>query len=108
MSFWEKKSTIVTKESATFGLPGHRESIFGLEADHRNICKFDPAVEANMDVYEIVRGNFVWIYDEILNTRSTVWSNSMGHHQRRQSSIAAPPLNLTLSDVLPFNLPATE
>jgi hypothetical protein len=61
---------IVTKESATFGLPGHRETILGLDADHSNICKFDSAIEDDMDVYEFVKNNFLWLYDEVLKERN--------------------------------------
>ncbi|KAI0419146.1 hypothetical protein F5X98DRAFT_335341 [Xylaria grammica] len=67
VSFWEKKSTIVTKESATFGLPGHRENILGLEADHSNICKFNTDEEDDRDIYEsFVEHNFQWLYEEAL------------------------------------------
>ncbi|KAJ0119942.1 hypothetical protein J7T55_000792 [Diaporthe amygdali] len=66
VSFWEKEGTIVTKESATFGLPGHRENIIGLEAKHSSICRFDLDIEQDRDVYEFVKNNMYWVYEEAL------------------------------------------
>ncbi|KAH8700955.1 hypothetical protein BGW36DRAFT_375302 [Talaromyces proteolyticus] len=66
VSFWEEKSTIVTKESATFGLPGHRETILGLEADHSNMCKFNTEIEDDKDLYDFVENNFYWLYEEAM------------------------------------------
>ncbi|KAI1197061.1 hypothetical protein F5X97DRAFT_334208 [Nemania serpens] len=71
ISFWEKKSTIVTKASATFGLPGHRENILGLEADHSNICKFNTNEQDDQDIYEsFVEHNFHWLYEEAMKDAS--------------------------------------
>lgn len=60
------KTQIVTKESATFGLAGHRETILGLDKDHSNMCRFDTAVEDDRDVYEFVENNFLWLFEEAM------------------------------------------
>ncbi|KAH7175225.1 hypothetical protein EDB81DRAFT_769464 [Dactylonectria macrodidyma] len=66
VSFWEKESTLVTKESATFGLAGHRETILGLDADHSNMCKFNTKLDDDRDIYECVQNNITWLYDEAM------------------------------------------
>ncbi|KAK2616030.1 hypothetical protein N8I77_002749 [Diaporthe amygdali] len=92
VSFWEKESTIVTKESATFGLPGHRENIIGLEAKHSNICRFDLEIEEDRDVYEFVKNNMLWVYEEALKEadmeqrlEALEMGKTVSHHQNCKS-----------------------
>jgi hypothetical protein len=42
----------------------------GLNADHSNVCKFDTKVQEDMDVYEMVRDNMYWLYEEALKQAS--------------------------------------
>jgi hypothetical protein len=46
-------------------LPGDRENIVKLEADHRDVCRFDTS-EHNQHNYELVRGNVKDIYKNAL------------------------------------------
>jgi hypothetical protein len=50
---------IVSKQSATFGLPGIKENIVRLEADHRSMCKFDLLCPDDKDNYSLVIGNLL-------------------------------------------------
>ncbi len=62
----EATSQIVSKHSATLGLPGHREVVIGLDADHRKICKFDLDTELDADIYQtFVEPNFQWLQREM-------------------------------------------
>ena len=58
-------SQIVHRESSRFGLPGDRENIVKLDADHRDVCRFDTS-EHDQDNYELVRGNVKDIYKNAL------------------------------------------
>jgi hypothetical protein len=49
----------VPLDSAVLGLPGSRETVVGLSADHSNICRLNLTIEANIERYEIVRDNMV-------------------------------------------------
>ena len=66
-SFFETRSTsigiIVDKESATLGLPGERIQL--LNADHRQVCKFDDPADTN---YCTLRNAFVSTLDTIERT----------------------------------------
>ena len=54
------------KESATFGLPGHRENIVRLNADHSNMCRFDVTDQRDKDNLKIVSSNLEDVYNEAL------------------------------------------
>jgi len=54
-TFTNDTSQIVPRESSRFGLPGDRENIVKLDADHGDICRFDTS-EHDQDNYELVRG----------------------------------------------------
>ncbi|GAW21984.1 hypothetical protein ANO14919_115150 [Xylariales sp. No.14919] len=56
VSFWGTLDRIVTKESSSFGLPGNRENVVALEADHSGVCKFGNS-ETDRDNFERVLGN---------------------------------------------------
>ncbi|KAH8768075.1 hypothetical protein BGZ57DRAFT_766284, partial [Hyaloscypha finlandica] len=74
LSFWEGRrtsplGTIVSRDSATFGLGGSHEHVVRLDADHHRICKFHPQDETDMSNYAIVEANFLRLYQEILKER---------------------------------------
>lgn len=52
----------MSKESATFGLAGSRENIVRLDADHRNMCRFDESMQ-DQDNFKLVRGNIQELYN---------------------------------------------
>ena len=52
----------MSKESATFGLSGSRENIVRLDADHRNMCRFDDSMR-DQDNFKLVRGNIQELYN---------------------------------------------
>ncbi|KAI0542077.1 hypothetical protein GGR58DRAFT_453892 [Xylaria digitata] len=56
VSFWGTLDEIVPKESSSFGLPGNRENVVALEADHSGVCKFGDS-ETDRDNFECVLGN---------------------------------------------------
>ncbi|GAW19351.1 hypothetical protein ANO14919_088370 [Xylariales sp. No.14919] len=91
VSFWEKKNTIVTEESATFGLPRHREMILGLEADHSNICKFNTDEEHDRDMYKsLVEPNFIWLYDEVVKGNAAEGRLEATTDQNMGSQLSGP------------------
>src|SRR5438067_1289262 len=47
---------IVLRESSRFGLPGDRENIVKLNADHSGVCKFGLGQD-DQDNFELVRSN---------------------------------------------------
>ena len=56
------------KNSATFGLPGHRENIVRLNASHSDMCRFDVKDQRDKDNLEIVFSNLEDLYDEALKS----------------------------------------
>ena len=54
------------KESAVFGLPGHRENIVRLNADHSDMCRFDIKDQRDKDNLKIVSSNLEDVYKEAL------------------------------------------
>jgi hypothetical protein len=58
-----KSEKLVPYESAVFGLAGDRENQVRLNADHRSMCRFNPAVEVEMENYFLVRGNILDLID---------------------------------------------
>ncbi|KAA6408714.1 MAG: hypothetical protein FRX48_07796 [Lasallia pustulata] len=61
VSFWEGIGDVVSRESATFGLSGSRENIVRLDADHRDLCRFDYSMH-DQDNSKLVRGNIQALY----------------------------------------------
>ena len=76
-SFFETMPTnlglIVEKDSAVLELPGERVQL--LNADHRNVCKFDDSFDSN---YCTLRNAFISAIDSI---ESTWYSNKRTDHQ---------------------------
>lgn len=63
----KKHSKIVPKESSRFGLPGTRENIVKLDADHNGVCRFDTKTsEEDEDNYNKVRANVEDLYENAL------------------------------------------
>lgn len=58
---------IVPVESARFGIPGDRENIVKLNADHSGVCKFGPNLE-DQDNFKLVRSNLKDLYKNALKT----------------------------------------
>ncbi len=97
-SFFETVSTslglIVDRESAVIGLPGERVQL--LNADHRNVCKFDTRLDSN---YCSLRNAFVASIESIektwLSSRRTehlsqmqILSQYLGVAERPESELA--------------------
>ena len=78
-SFFETAKTtlglIVEKDSSILDLPGERVQL--LNADHRNVCKFDNPSDSN---YGTLRNSFVATIDCI---ESTWYSNKKADHQQQ-------------------------
>ncbi|KAB5557932.1 hypothetical protein GE09DRAFT_93575 [Coniochaeta sp. 2T2.1] len=70
VTFWGAFDNIVPRESARLGLPGQRENVVKLNADHRGVCKFGPS-EADQDNLKLVRGNMKDLYRSALKTGDT-------------------------------------
>lgn len=76
---------IVPKESSRFGLPGDRENIVKLNADHNGICRFGDT-ELDQDNFELVQSNVKDLYEQAIKAgelRSILSSSdqecSVGH-----------------------------
>lgn len=61
----------MTKDSATFGLFGHRENIVRLNASHSDMCRFDAKDQRDKDNLEFVLSNLEDLYDEALKSRES-------------------------------------
>jgi hypothetical protein len=61
-------SQIVLRESARFGMPGDRENVVKLNADHSAVCKFGPS-QTDQDNFKLVRGNIRDLCKNALKTR---------------------------------------
>ena len=54
---------MVDKDSAILGLAGDRELVFGITADHSNICKFETEDDSE---YEVVSKNLKELVDNAI------------------------------------------
>jgi len=64
-----------------FALGGDRENQVRLNADHKSLCGFNPAVEVDTQNYFLVRGNVIDLVDAAVQTgKHNDWylSNSFG------------------------------
>ena len=71
VSFWEGIGNVVPKSSAIFGLPGTRERILELNADHSNLCCFD-GTRRDQDNYKKVSNNIQDMYEAALKRSESV------------------------------------
>lgn len=55
-------------ESARFGLPGDRENVVKLNADHGDVCKFGGS-QTDQDNFELVQSNIQDMYKNALKLR---------------------------------------
>lgn len=60
------------RESSRLGLPGDRENIVKLEADHGGVCKFG-TTQTDQDNFELVRSNLNDMYQNALKI-GELWS----------------------------------
>lgn len=70
----------VPRESSRFGLPGDRENIVKLNADHNNICRFGDS-ELDQDNLELVHSNIKDLYKQAVisgELRSILSSENQG------------------------------
>ena len=51
-----------------FGLSGDRENQVRLNADHKSLCRFNPADDVDMQNYFLVRGNLIDLMDAAVQT----------------------------------------
>lgn len=71
VSFWEGIGNVVPKKSATFGLPGERENIIELNAEHSELCRFD-SDRRDQDNFKLVANNIQDLYEAALATSESV------------------------------------
>ncbi|KAF4626981.1 hypothetical protein G7Y89_g11176 [Cudoniella acicularis] len=57
VSCYEGVGDIVPFDSAVMNLPGNRETQLRINADHRNMCRFDPSIPIDLDNYRKVERN---------------------------------------------------
>ncbi|RFU27200.1 hypothetical protein B7463_g9151, partial [Scytalidium lignicola] len=57
LSFYEGIGNIVPRDSAVIGLPGEREYAVRINAEHRDMCRFDPSIQDDEDNYQLVEAN---------------------------------------------------
>ncbi|CEJ93674.1 hypothetical protein VHEMI09249 [[Torrubiella] hemipterigena] len=61
---------VVPRESARLGMPGDRERIVQLNADHSAVCKFGPS-QADQDNFKLVRSSIKSLYKNALESGTT-------------------------------------
>lgn len=71
VSFWEGLGSVVPKSSAIFGLPGRRERIVELKADHSDLCRFDESPR-DQDNLKIISNNVQDLYEIALKRSESV------------------------------------
>ncbi|ETS73696.1 hypothetical protein PFICI_14642 [Pestalotiopsis fici W106-1] len=81
VSFWGSEDDIVPRESARFGLPGDRENVVKLNADHGSVCRFGLG-QTDLDNLKLVRGNIRDVYRNALKTRASPPGESGEIHRR--------------------------
>ncbi|KZL67693.1 NB-ARC domain-containing protein, partial [Colletotrichum tofieldiae] len=65
VSFWGGFDNIVPRESARLGIPGDRENVVRLDADHSTVCKFG-GTQSEQDNFKRVRSNIKDMYKKAL------------------------------------------
>lgn len=83
---------MVSRESSRFGLPGKRENIVKLNADHGDVCRFDDS-ERDQDNLKLVRRNVKDLYNNAIKAgelRSKLFSSD----QERSAEYADEDLGL--------------
>ncbi|OTA59076.1 hypothetical protein K449DRAFT_385103 [Hypoxylon sp. EC38] len=67
VSFWGTLDNLVPKQSVCLNLPGKRENLVSLDADHSGVCKFGPS-QTDQDNFKLVRGNIRDLYEKLNGT----------------------------------------
>ena len=78
---------ILPRASAVIGLAGDIENQVGLDASHREICRFDPSILTDKDNYEKVQGNLEEFYKGALEKQGEIFPNPPA--EERESRLAA-------------------
>jgi len=91
---------VVPRESARFGIPGDRENVVKLNADHSGICKFGSTV-AEQDNFKLVKVNIKDIYKNALKKcessimpPSIISREETAEHEDNQNKLEARWLKL--------------
>ena len=58
------------------GLPGDMENQVGLDASHSEMCRYDPSILADMDNYDLVKGNLRELYEGALEKQGELLPNA--------------------------------
>lgn len=69
------------RESARFGIPGDRENVVKLNANHSGVCKFGSS-QVDQDNFKLVRSNIRDLYKNALNSRLSTLSLIVGQEGR--------------------------
>ena len=82
---------IVSRESASFGIPGDREGIIELKAGHSDLCRFDIS-KKDGDLLKRVRFPIQELYEKALakGESTAVHSESDTELERRLAALRAP------------------
>lgn len=90
ISFWGAWDNVVPPESARLGMPGDRENVVKLNADHSGICKFG-ASQADQDNLEFVQFNIKDIYKKALQKPASGFHGWTPDHHQPGSYPGPPP-----------------
>ena len=72
----------VPRESARFGIPGDREHVVVLNANHSSVCKFSPS-QTDQDNFKLVRSNIRDLYKIVLkNSELSTLSLTISQERR--------------------------
>ncbi|KAK6956941.1 hypothetical protein Daesc_002223 [Daldinia eschscholtzii] len=74
VSFWGTLDSVVPRRSARLNLPGDRENIVSLDADHSRICKFG-LTQTDNDNFKLVRRNIRELYEKANESNKTNCKN---------------------------------
>ncbi|KAI1321868.1 TPR-like protein [Xylariaceae sp. FL0255] len=87
LSFWGGLDNVVPRESARLGLPGDRENVVKLNADHSGVCKFGSS-QLDQDNFKLVRFNLKELHSSALQ-RTTIKGGG-GHTRESRYYIPLP------------------
>jgi hypothetical protein len=83
----------VSRQSATIGLPGNIEDILPLNADHSDMCKFDPNNKDDESNYEVVSEAVTELYEQALNQNNEVLAN-LPNAPKHEPACSAPSIDV--------------
>ena len=82
---------IVPRESAVIGHPGHIENQISLDADHSEMCRFDPSNSVDMDNFSLVNGNMKELYEGALQKQGETISKLVDEELERRFAALRDP-----------------